>query len=33
MKWVAKVYAVEDNKNLTHLIGYKWGFELKKGEI
>ena len=32
-KWVAKVYAVEDNKNLKYVTGYNWGFENKKGKI
>jgi len=33
LKWIAKVYAVKDNKTLTYLTGYKWGFEIKNGNI
>ena len=33
LKWVAKVYAVEDNNNLKYVAGYKWGFEINKGKI
>jgi len=33
LKWVAKVYAVEDNRNLKYVTGYKWGFEIKEGNI
>jgi hypothetical protein len=33
LKWVAKVYAVEYNRNLKYVSGYKWGFEIKEGKI
>jgi len=33
LKWIAKVYAVTDTKNMYYIYGLEWGFEIINGKV